>query len=81
MDICFFKKFHFLGTIWSDDAKKLSTDSLEVSFQDSKIIFDFRVDFQFLWIIISRRKVSRGGYSYLKDFGRFFQTNFVSEEP
>ena len=33
----------------SYDTIKLSTESLEVSLQDSNIIFNFRDDFRFLW--------------------------------
>ena len=33
----------------SYDARKISTESLEVSFQDSNIIFNFRDEFRFLW--------------------------------
>ena len=33
----------------SYDARKISTESLEVSLQDSNIILNFRDDFRFLW--------------------------------
>ena len=33
----------------SYDARKISTESLEVFLQDSNIIFNFRNDFRFLW--------------------------------
>ena len=33
----------------SYDARKISTESLEVSLQDSNIILNFRDDLRFLW--------------------------------
>ena len=45
----FFQKSHFWGTMRSYDARKISTESLEVSLQDSNIILNFWDDFQFLW--------------------------------
>ena len=33
----------------SYDARKISTESLEVTLQDSKIILNFRDEFRFLW--------------------------------
>ena len=45
----FFQKFHFWGTMGSYDARKISTESLEVSLQDSNIILNFWDDFRFLW--------------------------------
>ena len=38
-----------MGSYRSYDARKISTESLEVSLQDSNIILNFRDDFRFLW--------------------------------
>ena len=43
----------------SYDAKKLSADSLEVSFQDPNIFLNFRDDFRFLWAIASTDLTSK----------------------
>ena len=43
----------------SYDAKKVSADSLEVSFQDSSICLNFRDDFRFLWAIASTDLTSK----------------------
>ena len=43
----------------SYDAKKLSADSLEVSFQDPNILLNFRDDFRFLWAIASTDLTSK----------------------
>ena len=43
----------------SYDARKISTESLEVSLQDSKIITNFRDEFRFLWAPASTDLMSK----------------------
>ena len=52
----------------SYDAKKVSSDSLEVSFQDSKIFLNFRDDFRFLWAIASTDLTSKMAISAPLEF-------------
>ena len=46
----------------SYDARKISTESLEVSLQDSNIILNFRDDFRFLWAPASTDLTSKNHY-------------------
>ena len=43
----------------SYDARKISTESLEVSLQDSNIILNFRDDLLFLWVPASTNLTSK----------------------
>ena len=43
----------------SYDARKISTESLEVSLQDSNIVQNFRDDFRFLWALASTDLTSK----------------------
>ena len=48
----------------SYDARKISTESLEVSLQDSNIILNFRDDFRFLWAPASTDLTSKMALGY-----------------
>ena len=52
----------------SYDARKISTESLEVSLQDSNIILNFRDDFRFLWAPASTDLTSKMTVSHPWDF-------------